>query len=85
MKPGDAVVYLAEPLPYGTGQIDHVTRTGRLVVMFDDGTEQEFDAHELELLEVWVEARDLLPTADLMTAAGPVPQPNPSFGRPDCT
>jgi hypothetical protein len=56
--PGDAVVVLADPWLHGAGVIDEVLRDGRLLVLFHGEREEVFDAHELELLDVWIVGQD---------------------------
>lgn len=51
MSPGDDVVYLADPLLYGIGEILEVAADGRLLIRFDeDDRPALFNAHEVELL-----------------------------------
>lgn len=65
MKPGDRVVVLVDPLNYGPGVIQWVEPDGRLMVGFLPPRMQSdwmpvhleaFDAHELELETVWLNA-----------------------------
>jgi hypothetical protein len=56
MQAGDRVVFIADPLAYGPGTIERVQPNGRIVVVFDDGREELFTPHELELLDVWAQA-----------------------------
>jgi hypothetical protein len=58
MSPGDAVVYLQDPYLHGAGVIDEVLKDGRLLVLFAGEREEVFDAHELELLEVWLSVQE---------------------------
>lgn len=68
MGPGDAVVVIADPWLHCAGVIDEVLKDGKLLVLFHGEREEIFDAHELELLDVWIERADdaglLLPPLD---------------------
>lgn len=54
MQAGDQVVYWLDPILFGTGTIERVLGSGRLVVKFEDGSQEEFNPNELELLTVWL-------------------------------
>lgn len=82
MKPGDSVIFLDDPLLYGTGEVERVLPNGRIVVRFDEGGQDEnFDAHELELLDRWASGESL-PTGSVFET---VPQPDRGYGRPSCS
>jgi hypothetical protein len=63
MQAGDRVVFLADPLAYGRGTIERVQPNGRIVVLFDDGREELFTPHELELLDTWLQVAAAGPTS----------------------
>jgi hypothetical protein len=62
VTPGDQIVVLHEPWKYGVGTILHITRDGRLLVEFEPAvdtpgpfvTRKVFDAHEVELVSIWM-------------------------------
>jgi hypothetical protein len=54
VQANDQVVYVSDPILFGTGTIERVLGNGRLVVMFEDGSQEEFSPPELELLTVWL-------------------------------
>ena len=56
MQAGDRVVFLADPLAYGPGVIERVQSNGYIGVRLDSGGEEFFTPHELELLDVWLQA-----------------------------
>jgi hypothetical protein len=55
MRAGDNVIYLPDPLLYGTGIIERTLPNGRIVARFQDGQDETFHPQELELLNVWRE------------------------------
>ena len=62
MTVGDRVVVLEDVLNYGVGAIQGFTRDGRINVVFPGYGKlpphrEDFDAHELELASVWMQAR----------------------------
>lgn len=53
MKAGDTIVYVPDPCLFGLGTVERTLPNGMIVCRFDDGQEETFSPHELELHSVW--------------------------------
>jgi hypothetical protein len=59
MRRGDEVVVIADPLRFGLGTIQSVTRKGNIVVRFGEGDEAHvrvYAPHDLELASIYMDA-----------------------------